>query len=242
MPTTQTSAKKDEQMTNAKQFMVSDNSINVVYQAEKEISSLKGVNRENNEEANGHKMTAYGEVIASIAQIKQVKGKLPRAIQQSLKNALLQEAGLSAATVKRYHDNSVAAVRMIKDKIGDIPTQYTGAAVVADLAAMEIDSENKLVKAAFGEANKTKARMLAEKVVGKFSTEKTESGKRVQGSKFRDGLDDEELEEFHNIVRELMAARKAYRDTVAAKAAEKAAKDENNTVDAVVDEMLDALA
>ena len=186
-------------------------------------------------------MTAYGEVIASIAQIKQVKGKLPRAISQSLKNSLMMEAGVKEATVKRYVDNSVAAVRMIKDKIGDIPTQYTGAAVVADLAAMEIDSENKLAKAAFGEADKTKARILAEKVVGKFSTEKTDSGKRVQGSKFRDGLDDDELDEFHNIVRELMAARTAYRDTVAAKAAEKAAKNENDTVDACVGEMMDAL-
>ena len=241
MPTTQTSAKKDEQMTHAKEFMVSDSSINVVYQAEQEIGNLKGQNRDNNDAANGQKMTAYGEVIASIAQIKLVKGNLPRAISKKLRAALLEEAGLKEATVKRYVENSVGAVRMIKDKIGDIPSQYTGAAVVADLAVMEIDSENKLAKAIKGEGEKSKAAMLAEKVVGKFSNKKDENGKMVQGDVFRDGLDDEELDEFQNVMRELMAARKAYRDTDAAKAAAKSAESENETVDACVVEMMDAL-
>ena len=130
---------------------------------------------------------------------------------------------------------------MIKEKIGEIPSQYTGAAVVADLAVMDIDSENKLAKAIKGEGEKSKAAILAERVVGKFSNRKDENGKLVQGDVFRDGLDDEELDEFQNVMRELMAARKAYRDSDAAKAAEKAAESENNTVDAVVDEMMDAL-
>ena len=49
---------------------------------------------------------------------------------------------------------------------------------------------------------------------------------------------DEELEEFHNIMRELLAARKAFRNTAAAKAAEADAAAENSDVDAAVDAMM----
>ena len=153
---------KDEQMTNSKTFTVTETSINTVYNAEKEIASLKGVNKDNNEAANSHKMSAYGEVIASIAHVKLVKGNLPRAISKAVRSALLEEAGLKEATVKRYLENSVGAVRLIKDSIGDIPTQYTPDAVVTDLKALEIDSENKLAKVVKGETDKSKAELLAE--------------------------------------------------------------------------------
>ena len=227
-------------MTNSKTFTVTETAINNVYNAEKEIASLKGVNKDNNEAANSHKMSAYGEVIASIAHVKLVKGNLPRAISKAVRSALLEEAGLKEATVKRYLENSVGAVRLIKDSIGDIPTQYTPDAVVTDLKALEIDSENKLAKAVKGDPEKSKAQRLAEQVVGKFSTKKDENGNRVQGDVFKDGLDDDELDEFENAMRELMAARKAYRNSEAAKAAEAEAADENKTVDATVAEFTDA--
>jgi len=223
-------------MTNSKTFTVTDTAINNVYNAEQEIVKLKGVNKDNNEAANSHKMSAYGEVIASIAHVKLVKGNLPRAISKAVRSALLEEAGLKEATVKRYLENSVGAVRLIKDSIGDIPTQYTPDAVVTDLKALEIDSENKLAKAVKGDPEKSKAQRLAEQVVGKFSTKKDENGNRVQGDVFKDGLDDDELDEFENAMRELMAARKAYRNSEAAKAAEAEAADENVTVDATVAE------
>ena len=223
-------------MTNSKTFTVTDTAINNVYTAEQEIVKLKGVNKDNNEAANSHKMSAYGEVIASIAHVKLVKGNLPRAISKAVRSALLEEAGLKEATVKRYLENSVGAVRLIKDSIGDIPTQYTPDAVVTDLQALEIDSENKLAKAVKGDPEKSKAQRLAEQVVGKFSTKKDENGNRVQGDVFKDGLDDDELDEFENAMRELMAARKAYRNSEAAKAAEADAADENVTVDATVAE------
>jgi len=232
---------KDEQMTASKNFTVSDASINVVFKAEAAIADLKGQNRDNNEAANAQKMGAYGEVIATIAHVKLVKGNLPRAVSKTLRTALLEEAGLKEATVKRYVENSVGAVRLITDQIGDIPSQYTADAIVRDLAAMDIDSENKLAKAVKGESDKSKAQRLAEQVVGKFSTKKDENGKQVQGDVFKDGLDDDELDEFQNVMRELMAARKAYRDTAAAKAAEAEAANENDTVDAAVVAMLDEL-
>jgi len=232
---------KDEQMTASKNFTVSDASINVVFKAEAAIADLKGQNRDNNEAANAQKMGAYGEVIATIAHVKLVKGNLPRAVSKTLRTALLEEAGLKEATVKRYVENSVGAVRLITDQIGDIPSQYTADAIVRDLAAMDIDSENKLAKAVKGESDKSKAQRLAEQVVGKFSTKKDENGKQVQGDVFKDGLDDDELDEFQNVMRELMAARKAYRDTEAAKAAEAEAANENDTVDQAVVAMLDEL-
>ena len=225
----------------AKEFMVTATAINNVYRAEQTITDLKGQNRENNDAANAHKMGAYGEVIATIAHVKLVKGNLPRTVSKKLRSALLEEAGLKEATVKRYVENSVGAVRLITDQIGDIPSQYTADAIVRDLAAMDIDSENKLAKAVKGETSKSKAQRLAEQVVGKFSTKKDENGKQVQGDVFKDGLDDDELDEFQNIMRELMAARKAYRDTEAAKAAAAEAETENDTVDAAVVAMLDEL-
>lgn len=225
----------------AKDFTVTDAAINVVYHAEQQITSLKGMNRDNNDLANSHKMAAYGEVIAAIAQVKLVKGNLPRAVSKVLRTALTEEAGLKDATVKRYIENSVGAVRLIHKEIGDIPSQYTAEAIVHDLATLDIDSENKLAKAVKGEADKSKAQRLAEQVVGKFSTKKDENGKQVQGDVFKDGLDDDELDEFQNIMRELMAARQAYRNTVAAKEAEAAASQDNSDVDAAVVAMLDEL-
>jgi len=162
-------------------------------------------------------------------------------VSKALRKASFEEAGLKEATVKRYIENSVGAVRLLKDHFAEIPTQYTPDAIVKDLAVLEIDSENKLAKAVKGESDKSKAERLAEQVVGKFSTKKDENGKVVQGDVFKDGLTDEELDEFHNIVRELTAARKAYRDTQAAKAAEAEAAKENDTVDSTVEAMLDEL-
>ena len=223
-------------MTNSKTFTVTDTAINNIYKAEQEIASLKGVNKENNVVANGHKMAAYGEIIASIAHVKLTKGNLPKAERKILNSALLEQVGVKEASAKRYRENSVGALKLIKDFIGDIPTQYTPDAVVADLQAMEIDSENKLAKAVSGEADKSKAQRLAEQVVGKWSTKKLEDGRKVQSDVFKDGLDDDELDEFENAMRELMAARKAYRNSEAAKAAEADAADENVTVDATVAE------
>tara|TARA_R100001460_G_scaffold49940_1_gene88261 strand:- start:307 stop:1002 length:696 start_codon:yes stop_codon:yes gene_type:complete len=228
------------QMTNSKTFTVSDTAINNVYSAEQEIASLKGVNKDNNVAANSAKMSAYGEVIAAIAQVKLVKGNLPRANSKILKSALVEQAGVKEATAKRYLENSVGAVRLLKDHFAEIPTQYTPDAIVKDLATLEIDSENKLAKAVKGEPDKSKAQRLAEQVVGKFSSKKDDKGNRVQGDVFKDGLTDEELDEFENAMRELKAARTAYRNSEAAKAAEAEAAEENVAVDSTVAEFTEA--
>tara|TARA_B100001057_G_C22808648_1_gene934499 strand:- start:87 stop:773 length:687 start_codon:yes stop_codon:yes gene_type:complete len=219
-------------------FTVSDATINKVTQVEADVAVLKCNNKANNQEANSHKMSAYGEIIASIAQVKLTKGNLPRSVSKELYTALQDHVGVKYQTAKRYVENSVGAVRLIKRVIGDIPTQYTGDAVVADLATLEIDSENKLAKAVNGGADKSKAQRLAEQVVGKFSTKKNDQGEKEQGDVFKDGLTDEELDDFNDFVRELMAARQAYRNTKAAKEAEAQAAQDNVEVNTSVDALL----
>ena len=118
---------------------------------------------------------------------------------------------------------------------------YTTPEYKALLAEFDkIDSENKLAKAVKGEPDKSKAQRLAEQVVGKFSSKKDDKGNRVQGDVFKDGLTDEELDEFENAMRELKAARTAYRNSEAAKAAEAEAAEENVAVDSTVAEFTEA--
>ena len=144
---------------------------------------------------------------------------------------MLEEAGLKEATAKRYIENSVGAIRLFDLSGMDNATPQM---VREFLDTSGIDSENKLAKAVKGETEKSKAQMLAEQVVGKWSTAKDDDGKIVQGNVFKDGLSDEELDEFQNVMRELMAARQAYRNSDAAKAAQAGADRENETVDAAV--------
>lgn len=205
------------------QFILADTTINVINAAEAQIAGLKADNKANNEAANDQKIGAYCELIASIAPIKLVKGNLPRAVSKALRVALLEEAGLKEATAKRYVENSVGAIRMFELSGMDNATPDMVREFFDDSG---IDSENKLAKAIKGEAEKSKAQMLAEQVVGKWSSAKDDNGKVVQGNVFKDGLSDEDLEEFQIAMRELMAARQAYRNSAAAKAAQADATDD----------------
>ena len=205
------------------QFILNDTTINVINAAEAQIAGLKADNKANNEAANDQKIGAYCELIASLAPVKLVKGNLPRAVSKALRVALLEEAGLKEATAKRYVENSVGAIRMFELSGMDNATPEMVREFLDDAG---IDSENKLAKAIKGEAEKSKAQMLAEQVVGKWSSAKDDNGKVVQGNVFKDGLSDEDLEEFQIAMRELMAARQAYRNSAAAKAAQADATDD----------------
>ena len=204
-------------------FIIADTTINVINAAEAQIAGLKADNKANNEAANAQKISAYCELIASLAPVKLVKGNLPRAVSKALRVALLEEAGLKEATAKRYVENSVGAIRMFELSGMDNATPEMVREFFDDSG---IDSENKLAKAIKGEAEKSKAQMLAEQVVGKWSSAKDDNGKVVQGNVFKDGLSDEDLEEFQIAMSELMAARQAYRNSAAAKAAQADATDD----------------
>jgi len=205
------------------QFILADTTINVINAAEAQIAGLKADNKANNEAANDQKIGAYCELVASIAPIKLVKGNLPRAVSKALRAALLEEAGLKEATAKRYIENSVGAIRLFELSGMDNATPDMVREFLDDAG---IDSENKLAKAIKGESEKSKAQMLAEQVVGKWSSAKDDNGKVVQGNVFKDGLSDEDLDEFQIAMRELMAARQAYRNSDAAKAAQAGATDD----------------
>jgi hypothetical protein len=205
------------------QFILADTTINVINAAEAQIAGLKADNKANNQAANDQKIGAYCELIASLAPVKLVKGNLPRAVSKALRVALLEEAGLKEATAKRYVENSVGAIRMFELSGMDNATPEMVREFFDDAG---IDSENKLAKAIKGEAEKSQAQMLAEQVVGKWSSAKDDNGKVVQGNVFKDGLSDDDLEEFQIAMRELMAARQAYRNSAAAKAAQADATDD----------------
>ena len=205
------------------QFILNDTTINVINAAEAQIAGLKADNKANNQAANDQKIGAYCELIASLAPVKLVKGNLPRAVSKALRVALLEEAGLKEATAKRYVENSVGAIRMFELSGMDNATPDMVREFFDDSG---IDSENKLAKAIKGEAEKSKAQMLAEQVVGKWSSAKDDNGKVVQGNVFKDGLSDDDLEEFQIAMHELMAARQAYRNSAAAKAAQADATDD----------------
>jgi hypothetical protein len=205
------------------QFILNDTTINVINAAEAQIAGLKADNKANNQAANDQKIGAYCELIASLAPVKLVKGNLPRAVSKALRVALLEEAGLKEATAKRYVENSVGAIRMFELSGMDNATPEMVREFLDDAG---IDSENKLAKAIKGEAEKSQAQMLAEQVVGKWSSAKDDNGKVVQGNVFKDGLSDDDLEEFQIAMHELMAARQAYRNSAAAKAAQADATDD----------------
>ena len=205
------------------QFILADTTINVINAAEAQIAGLKADNKANNQAANDQKIGAYCELIASLAPVKLVKGNLPRAVSKALRVALLEEAGLKEATAKRYVENSVGAIRMFELSGMDNATPEMVREFFDDSG---IDSENKLAKAIKGEPEKSKAQHLAEQVVGKWSSAKDDNGKVVQGNVFKDGLSDDDLEEFQIAMRELMAARQAYRNSAAAKAAQADATDD----------------
>lgn len=193
------------------------------------ITALREVAKENGAEANGKKLDAYSEIIASISGIKLVKGNLPRAIGNQLREGLL-EAGLKEALVKRYTENSVGALRVL-----DIPSQATPDLVKEILETENISSENQLAKRINGEAEKDKVAALAEALVGKFTTRKDDQGNRVKGVFKPSDLEQADWDRFEDLVRELKAARTAAADAGAIAAAEQAA------VNAAANEVFNAL-
>ena len=145
---------------------------------------------------------------------------------------LTTRGGCKDATAKKYLENSVAAKR--KFGFGD---NTTPTAVMALFNDQGITSEAKLAKAVSPDDGKTAAEILAEKVIGKWSTKK-ENGKVVQGDKWKDGLTDAELVDFFDALRILEAERATYHANAdAAKEAGKAVKKENDTVNDVVDQI-----
>ncbi len=194
--------------------------------AEKAIEGHKGEAKVSVASANDQKIGAYSLLIASLSGVKLVKGNLPRAVSKQVYNGLLQDAGVKEATAKRYLENSVGAIRVL-----EIPTQATPSLVKDILLAENIDSENKLAKRVSGEDEKDPMRVMAETLVGKFTSRKDESGQRVQGVFKPSKFEQDDWDRFEDHLRELKAARVAASDAAAqAEADEKRANDLANEV------------
>lgn len=194
--------------------------------AEKAIEGFKGEAKASAASANDQKIGAYSLLIASLSGTKLVKGNLPRAVSKQVYTGLMQDAGVKEATAKRYLENSVGALRVL-----EIPTQATPELVKDILLAENIDSENKLAKRVSGEDEKDPMRVLAEALIGKFTTRKDENGQRVQGVFKPSKFEQEDWDSFEDHLRELKAARAAAED--AGKQAEIDAKRANELANEV---------
>lgn len=194
--------------------------------AEKAIEGFKGEAKASAASANDQKIGAYSLLIASLSGTKLVKGNLPRAVSKQVYTGLMQDAGVKEATAKRYLENSVGALRVL-----EIPTQATPELVKDILLSENIDSENKLAKRVSGEDEKDPMRVLAEALIGKFTTRKDENGQRVQGVFKPSKFEQEDWDSFEDHLRELKAARAAAED--AGKQAEIDAKRANELANEV---------
>jgi hypothetical protein len=212
-------------------FSLSANTVSTVAANEGTLSGLKGDAKMVTEQVNATKLATYAELISAISGITLTKGNLPRTISKRVRDDLTTDAGCRKAVAKKYIENSVGAKRQFGFGDNTTPT-----AVLAVFADQGITSEAKLAKAVSGEGEKSAAVILAEKVIGKWSTSKDDNGNVVQGKKFKDGLTDEELVEFFDEMNALQAARNNYHASEAAKAAQEAVERENDTVNDVVDQ------
>ena len=212
-------------------FSLSDNTVSIVSANETALEGLKGDAKQVTEQVNATKLATYAELISAISGVTLTeKGNLPRSISKTVNHDLTTDGGCKDAVAKKYLENSVGAKRQFGFGDNTTPT-----AVLAVFADKGITSEAKLAKAVSGEADKSAALILAEKVMGKWSTKK-ENGKVVQGDKWKDGLDDEQLAVFFDELNALQAARNNYHNDQAAKAAQAAVEKDNETVNDVVDQ------
>tara|TARA_R100000149_G_scaffold65796_1_gene41534 strand:+ start:170 stop:829 length:660 start_codon:yes stop_codon:yes gene_type:complete len=211
-------------------FSLSANTVSTVASNEVTLAGLKGDAKQVTEQVNATKLATYAELISAISGVTLTKGNLPRTISKTVRHDLTTDGGCKDAVAKKYLENSVGAKREF-----DFGANTTPTAVLAVFADKGITSEAKLAKAVSGEAEKSAAVILAEKVMGKWSSKKDDNGKVVKGDKFKDGLKDEELVEFFDELRKLEAERTEYHANAdAAKEAGKAVEKDNDTVNDVV--------
>ena len=150
-------------------FSLSDNTVSIVAANEGTLSGLKGDAKMVTEQVNATKLATYAELISAISGISLTKGNLPRTISKTVKDKLTTAGGCKDAVAKKYLENSVGAKREFGFGDNTTPT-----AVMAVFNDQGITSEAKLAKAVSGEAEKSAALILAEKVMGKWSNKKDE--------------------------------------------------------------------
>jgi hypothetical protein len=194
------------------------NTIQVVALNEKHIAARKADNAENTALNNEAKVEAYAQLIAEFAGLprnKSGKNFFATAVSTQIKLDLKEQCALSDATLKRYYENSVAAIKHY-----GFGNNTTPEAVAQAFADDGITSEGKLVKLVKGE-DLPRTVKVAQQIAGKLT---------VAGN-FKEGWSDEEIEEFHSALANALRERQAAREAAEAQAAS----------DKVADEVLAAL-
>ena len=219
-------------------FAIDADIVNNIADCEATINKLNGKIKGDKLVIEGNKMSQYSSLLYTVKDVKLQKGNFPKTVRNTIVDMLKEQAKVSTATNKRLLENTAAGLKWFRDNVEVADTSnWTPSYIMEELARLEVDTENALKKACNPNANAPQEDVLAEKVVGKWSTKKDENGNKVQGDKFVEGLTDEQLDRFYDKVTELMAARTEARNTAAAKEAEKSVKDENvavNEADAII--------
>lgn len=194
------------------------------------IANLRADNAANTDQANLLKINCYADLIAEICKTPFTKaGKLPVNVGKLVKDALEIDCGLKAAVVKKYVENSQAAVRYFGWQTGE-GSNITAEAVLADFEAAEVTSEAKLRKLVSGDAEKTQEDLLVEKTVGR----ETKTGNISDAAALLNGFDnrEDELTALAAFVAKLTDAVHRKHDI---RAAAQAAAAEADTIDEVVE-------
>jgi len=194
------------------------------------IATLRADNAANTDQANVLKVACYADLIAEMCKNEwTAKGKLPVSIAKDIRDLLEIDCGLKPATIKKYVENSQAAVRYFGFSTGE-GTNVTADAVLEAFEQAEVTSEAKLRKLVCGDDEKSQEDLLVEKVVGR----ETKTGNISEAAALLNGFDDrnDELEALAAFVAKLTDAVHRKHDI---RAAAQAAAEEADTVEDVVE-------
>jgi len=214
---------KGKNMTNkVSQFAISKSDIENLTKREKScVANIrKGDNAKDG--INRDKILNYSVIISSIAGEKLPNGNLTASTRGLLEAVLSQEVGCADAVMKKYIDNSVAALRPEARAKGlDIPSQATPEAVGEMLAKHEITTEPQLKSFCAPKSDVSETDKILRKLVGGMTKRKAKADERdASGNPIPEGttvdgvwkssnFTDEMLDDFEDKLSALRVTREA---------------------------------
>jgi len=162
---------KDQSMQNIQDYGLSNDNIKAIASAEKKISGLKDVNKENTASIHESKVQdQYVPFIVHSAQFPRTKsGNVAKAVTQAMYDDLVNHCGMSKSNAKILKENSIKFCEFF-----DVPTQATPEFVRSVLADNDLDTQTKIVAKVSGKKEVTLAEKIAKMVYGKEVTKKVD--------------------------------------------------------------------
>jgi hypothetical protein len=156
------------------------------------------------EQVNATKLATYAELISAISGITLTKGNLPRTISKTVRHDLTTDGGCKDAVAKKYWKTlSVPNVSLV--------SVITPRRLRCWLYSMTRASHPKPTWQRLYRVRPKICRPYpCRKGHGQMVNKKDDNGNVVQGDKWKDGLDDEELAVFFDEMNALQAARNNY--------------------------------